>query len=137
MKQVINGRLYDTDTAAKIGTHKKKHNETLFQKKNGEFFILSEEDEDNSEIFPLATNDAQEWVGKNLPIEKYEEMFGEVDEGGAHIHMCISLTPDIAEVIKFRAGKAGVSVSTYIEKMITYFLPSQSTSLKKSPPSNS
>lgn len=50
MKKIINGRKYDTDTACCVGTIYKGRNkrdycyyeESLFQKKTGEFFLYGE-----------------------------------------------------------------------------------------------
>lgn len=101
MRKIINGRKYDTETATALGHAQsnvgrsdfKWWYETLYQKKNGEFFIHGEGNAASKyaercgdmwgcgeRIVPLADNEAREWAERNLTVTVYEAIFGEVDE---------------------------------------------------------
>ena len=101
MKKIINGRLYDTDTAKELaaidngyGAGNAFYSKTaLFQKKNGEYFIYGEggpmsEYGDSvgynrtwgCRFEPVDEFDAQKWVEKNCDGDTYIDLFGDVDE---------------------------------------------------------
>ena len=103
MKKIINGKRYDTDTAKKIGGYQYRYpsdfswfRETLYKKTTGEFFLHGEggaktlyrENIDNNawrggeKLIPLTVKSAMEWAEKNLSVDEYEEIFGEVSEDG-------------------------------------------------------
>lgn len=101
MKKIINRRKYDTDTATEIATYNNGKSytdfgyiiESLYRKKNGEFFLAGESGAfmryahvcaDNSVcggsgIVPLSVDEAKDWV-ENFANSKFEEIFGEVEE---------------------------------------------------------
>ena len=98
MKKIIDGRLYNTDTAREIdswdngfGATDFKHcSETLYKKKNGEYFlygsggamsIYSESCGNNewtggSTIIPLTETKAKKWAETKLSADEYIEEFG-------------------------------------------------------------
>ena len=101
MKKVINGKMYNTETAKEVGYWNNgcpRNNfnwcsETLYKKKTGEFFIygeggaLSKYSEaighaltGGESIVPISYKEAQKWAEKNLDGEDYEKIFGEVEE---------------------------------------------------------
>ena len=101
MKKIINGKRYDTDTAKFIGHAGYSHpsdldywSENLYVKKTGEFFIHGEggarsrygrQTSQNwwsggEKIRPLSLKEAQEWAEKYLDGDKYEEIFGKIEE---------------------------------------------------------
>lgn len=102
MKKIINGRKYDTETAKYLGgwcnglscSDFSYCSEDLYRKKNGEFFLYgdggaqsrySKMYEDGSigggyGIIPLTLERAKRWAESKLTCDKYEEIFGEVDE---------------------------------------------------------
>lgn len=101
MKQIINGKKYDTETAKKLGDYSNGRSrsdfafceEELYIKKTGEFFIygcggpLSKYSvpegngvSGDSKIIPLTENEAKKWAEANLSVDKYESIFGEVEE---------------------------------------------------------
>lgn len=95
MKQIINGKKYDTSTAKHCGTYM---NSKLYEhlidctslhcKKNGEYFlhnylVSAYENESfykNIAIVPLTEEEAKAWTEKHLSAEWYESIFGEVQE---------------------------------------------------------
>lgn len=98
MKKIINGKKYDTDTAECVGYWSNGYSgfqraeERLFRKKTGEFFLHGEggamtiysesygnEISGGNEIIPLSEEEAREWAERNLDVEEYEAIFGEVE----------------------------------------------------------
>lgn len=102
MKKIINGKKYDTDTAKEVGysnngllsTDIDYIEETLYQKKTGEFFLYGEggartkyadyRGEMSSyhgyKIAPLTVKEAKKWAEDHLTVDEYEGIFGEVEE---------------------------------------------------------
>lgn len=93
MRIIIDGRAYDTDKAVLIGFSQKKPNnelqyikETMYRKKNGEFFLYCEggaesmynsinkygEKISGEYIIPLSFEKAQEWLhNNNINLENF------------------------------------------------------------------
>lgn len=101
MRKIINGRMYDTETAKEICswsngyyTDFKYIEETLYQKSTGEFFIhgeggaasaYSKSCGSNSmcggqSIIPVSESLAKDFVERHGSVEDYENLFGKVDE---------------------------------------------------------
>lgn len=103
MKKIINGKMYDTDTAKKIGFRSNGGSwrdfshleETLFRKKNGEFFLFGEggamtkysvscgqnEWSGGEKIVPMTYEEASDWAERYLDADEYTAIFGDVSEG--------------------------------------------------------
>jgi hypothetical protein len=102
MKQIIKGKKYDTDTATKIYEYQNEYGysdfryviETLYIKKTGEYFLHGEGGAmskycqksgsnttcGGAEIIPLDRCEAFDWGSDNMPVDKFEAHFGEVEE---------------------------------------------------------
>ena len=96
MKKIIGGKLYDTETAIRIGecnngempTSFHYQSETLYRKKNGEFFLLIDGVPEKSSGYYITTckiekinlEHAKEWCELNLSGEEYMDVFGQVNE---------------------------------------------------------
>lgn len=102
MKKIINGKRYDTETAERVGGYDNglgqrdlAHlDEDLYRKKTGEFFIYGRGGAmtqyarscgDNTTcggvgIVPLSIEDAKAWVEEHCSADRYEEIFGVVEE---------------------------------------------------------
>ena len=101
MKRIVGGKKYDTDTAKYVGSDAYSTpgdfnwwEEALYRKKTGEFFLCAaggpatcyarrsgqNEWSSGEEIIPFTNEEAKEWVEKHLSGDKYEEIFGEVEE---------------------------------------------------------
>lgn len=102
MKQIINGKMYNTETARKVGTYWNGIScrdfnyveETLYKKKTGEFFLYGEGGANTGysksiglncwsggeEIIPFTERQAREFAEKKLEIEEYIACFGEPEE---------------------------------------------------------
>ena len=100
MQFIKNDKLYDTDTAEVIKmkseyTHRpypyadKEMCHSLYQKSNGEFFLLKEDYGtslgskwrlNKPTIKPLTEEEAKEWAEDNLSATEYINIFGPISE---------------------------------------------------------
>ena len=101
MKQIINGKKYDTETAKKVGSWSNGYSysdfssctEELYRKRTGEYFLygiggpMSKYSQSygnttsgGSQIIPMAEAEARTWAEEHLDGDEYEEIFGEVEE---------------------------------------------------------
>ena len=101
MKKIIDGKLYNTETATHLGSYwnglSKRDfrycEETLYRKKNGEYFChgsggamtcyASRHGDTRSEgemIVPMTEAEAKRWAEDYLTVEEYIAAFGEPEE---------------------------------------------------------
>ena len=140
MKKIINGKVYDTETARELGSWSNmadrrdfaQFDEILYRKKTGEFFLYGEGGpatkyavaegtnswSGGSRIMPMSFSEARAWAEEHLDGDKYEEIFGAVTEDESRVQVCYSLSAAAVETIKRRAAEAGISASAYIESLI-------------------
>lgn len=139
MKKIINGKVYDTETATLCGEWDNGYYrndfhycaETLYKKKTGEFFIHGEghalskyaTHHGNSSgwgetIIPISYEDARQWTENHLSADEYEALF-EIDEDDeSRTRVNISLENSVIAKAKQDAGKLGLTVSEYISKLL-------------------
>lgn len=139
MKKIIRGKKYDTDTAELVGEYQYSYPgqfeyclEELYRKRTGEYFLygtggpLSKYRESvgrnewsgGEEITPLDLNDAKSWVEEHCDADKYEELFGVVEDDGEKVVTTISLSKPVAQILESQALEHRVSKSEWIEKLI-------------------
>ena len=140
MKKIIKGKVYDTETATELASYSNggtwrdfsHFEETLYRKRNGEFFLhgeggpmtrYAEAQGQNSwsggaRIMPLTYQEAQEWAEKHLDGDGYEEIFGPVVEDESRKTITLSLSGTAIETLRRRASEEGVSLSELVEKLI-------------------
>lgn len=101
MKRIINGKLYDTNTATFIGERSygipgdfAYFSESLYQKKTGEFFLYGEGGpmsrysvscgnnscSGSETIIPERDFDVKEWVAEHCDADTYIKLFRTVEE---------------------------------------------------------
>ena len=102
MQKIINGRMYNTNTATEIGWRENTANrgdysyyrEYLYRKKTGEFFLYGYGNaasgycqlnanilyEPGEKIIPISEEGAKTWVEQHCDIDTYIDLFGEVEE---------------------------------------------------------
>ena len=138
MKQIIKGRLYNTDTAKEIGCYRNGSiydahgfRETLYQKRTGEFFIHGEGGgfsgygrhcpdgwTSGEKIRLLSYEDARKWVEKYLSVDKYEAIFGVPSEDGEDVQLHVSIPERLMAALKNAAGANGESVTAYVTRIL-------------------
>ena len=139
MKKIINGKVYDTETAKLIGEFSQCENsenywciESLFQKKTGEFFLYGQggnaskyavSGKNNTwaggeQIIPLNYDAAREWAEDHLSVGHYAAIFGAIREDDTKSTLTLYLSVSAIERAKRAASQAGLSLSAYIESKI-------------------
>lgn len=140
MKKIINGKVYDTSTAKRLGEYEPSpyksdfhwFAETLYKKMNGEFFIHGEgnaaskysktvgqnEWAGGEKIIPLTYEEAQAWAEKHLDGDDYISIFGEPDEDDSKAQIHINLPVATIAKVKALAAKRGETVSGFINALI-------------------
>ena len=104
-------KRYNTDTALKVLTIE---GETLYRKRNGEFFLADEEG-----VTPLIYEQAKEWAGRTADRKTYDAFFGKVKEGKKVVRT-FSLSEGVIEVAKREAARTGKSLSDVVARAIIY-----------------
>lgn len=140
MKKIINGKVYDTATAQCVGEWSNGytrrvpmwHEEALFRKRTGEFFIYGEgghrsqyakevgtrQWSSGERIMPLTWDEARGWAEEKLSADEYEGIFGEVAEDETRQTLTVSLSAASIERGKRFAARSGISISAFIEMLI-------------------
>ena len=140
MKKIINGKVYDTDTAAKVGEWDNGKwddklyicEEVLYRKRTGEFFLYgyggpgskyavsigNSNWSGGEKIIPLTYEAAQKWAEEHLDGDKYETIFGEVIEDDSKTMISLYLANTKVEQYKRSAAKEGLSLTAYLQSML-------------------
>lgn len=141
MKKVLNGKLYDTNTAKCVGSWDNglygrdfnRLSEDLYRKRTGEFFLhgsggpltqYAEWHGDNERsggerIIPLSLEAAQEWAEERLTGEEYEAIFGEVEEGPENLYLG-GMPPEVAAKIRQEAKELGISLAEVVARRFAF-----------------
>ena len=138
MKKIINGKLYDTDTAKELGcdsySSPRDFNywcETIYRKRTGEFFLhghggpaskYAESCGQNTwtggeKIIPLNYKAAQEWVEEHLDADDYQQIFGDVTEG-EDVLISVKLPAATDSKLRRIASEKGISLTAVIVSLI-------------------
>ena len=141
MKKIIEGRLYNTDTAKELGVWASTWDyrdfnyvaEKLYQKRTGEYFLYGEGGpmskyaqscgqnswSGGEKIIPLSPEKAREWAEAHLDADDYAEIFGMPDEGSAEkVTICMQIPGDLDAIIRARAAEKGVSLTAYVVEVL-------------------
>ena len=141
MKKIINGKLYDTDTARRLGNYDNggswidfgHFEEMLYIKKTGEYFLYGEGGpmtryavatgtnswSGGERIMPLTYDEAAAWAEEHLDADAFVEIFGPVPEGDDKKTVTFYLPVDLINQLKRDAQRAGISLSTHVEQLLT------------------
>lgn len=144
MKKVINNKLYNTDTAKKLGTWENTRDyrdpgcisESLYQKRTGEYFLYGEggpmskyarsTSQNNwsggEMIMPLTVDKAREWAEEHLDADEYAEIFGEPDEGATLENLYVQLPTDLMARMRRDAAECGYSLREYVEHALRVYM---------------
>ncbi len=133
MKKVINGKLYDTDTAKFLGDfdNGKFTNdfsylyEGLYQKRTGEHFLHCVGGElttyHGSLIKPLTYEEAKKWAEEHLTGDEYVAIFGEPGEDD-NARLSLHLSAAAVARLKREAAIRGWTISAVVEDLIAQSL---------------
>ena len=140
MKRIIDGRKYDTDTAEEVAeaSHGRKrdldyYEETLYRKRTGEYFLYGYghgasryakqacgDFGPGSDIIPLTYEKAREWAERELPVDEYESIFGEVSDGdeGEDVVLSVRVSPATRERLRRMAAESGRSQGSIVDDLV-------------------
>lgn len=143
MKKVINGKLYDTDTAKKCGEYEPNpyrsdfswYCESLYQKRTGEFFLHGDgnaaspyskscgqnEWSGSEAIKPLTYDEAKKWAEEHLTGDEYISIFGEPSED-ENARLSLHLSAAAVARLKREAAIRGWTISAVVEDLIAQSL---------------
>lgn len=124
MRKVINGKVYDTETAHEVGYWyngwggNDYRSTTLYRKRTGEYFVHCQRGEfDYSEVIdPMSFADAYDWASGHLEQDAFSDEFGLPDEDGEH-DLHVILTDAAWQAIARTAVEDGVTVRNVIERL--------------------
>lgn len=139
MKKIINGKVYDTDTARDMGGDSfgnyrdfSHWSGTLYQKRTGEFFLHGEggpmsryaetvgqnEWSGGEKIIPLSPAKAREWAEEHLSADEYEQAFGLPDEDAEDAVLYVKIPAALMAKLKTHAAERGESVTKIVNDML-------------------
>ena len=141
MKKVINGALYNTETARLIGTYSNggtwrdfsHFEENLYRTKAGKYFLHGEggpmtkyaksvgnnEWSGGEHIEPLTPAAAREWAEEHLTAEEYIKEFGEPEEAAdGREAINISVPAEIKRKLERLKSETGKSISQIIVDLV-------------------
>lgn len=141
MKKVINGLLYNTETAVVVGYRDNGRTErdfaycceTLYRKKTGEYFLHGEGHGNSrygvwhgnsggwgEEIRPYSPSDARQWAEENLTADEYSAEFGEPAESlTGKINITISVLQSTKQKLEQLRQDTGKSMSQIVDELVS------------------
>ena len=140
MKKIINGKVYDTDTASKLGVWWSSNDvrsfshceETLYRKRTGEYFLYgyggpmtkyARAEGQNSwtggeRIMPMSYDEARTWAEEHLETGEYEAAFGEVTEDESEYALYVKLPMPVADKLRRIASQQGKALRDVLVDLI-------------------
>lgn len=139
MRKIINGKLYDSDTAKSIGSDSYSNPrdfnywcEVLYQKRTGEFFLFGEGGPmsrysrsmgDNSwsggeQIIPLSYDKARKWAEEHLTVDEYEAAFGLPDENAEDVVLYAKIPAALMARLKEKAMTEKKSITETVTDIL-------------------
>lgn len=141
MKKIIEGKVYNTETATRVGEWSNEYycndfrfvSEELYKKKNGEFFLYGEggamsiyaEPEGNnswtggSAINPLTPKEAYDWTMEKLSASEFEKIFGAVSEDDTNHLLAVKLPNNTYQLLLSLARNNDKSIADIITELVT------------------
>ena len=141
MKKIIEGKLYNTDTAKEMGCWSNMADyrnfswycETLYQKRTGEFFLHGEGGpmtqyartiDQNSwsggeKIMPLSFDAAREWAEKRLDADEYAQIFGMPGEDADDVTWCLQVPAALDAKVRQLAADQQTSLAGLVIKILS------------------
>jgi hypothetical protein len=141
MKKVINGALYNTETARLIGTYSNggtwrdfsHFEENLYRTKAGKYFLHGEggpmtkyaksvgnnEWSGGEHIEPLTPAAAREWAEEHLTAEEYIKEFGEPEEASDDkVPLNLTILASTKAKLEKMKSETGKSISAIIDELV-------------------
>ena len=138
MKKVINGVLYNTETAKRIGSWDNGHyttdfaycSEDLYRSRSGRYFLHGDGGANSrygkrigndliggEDIIPMALAEAVKWAEEHLDGDAYAAAFGEPEDGKVYKGFKLSYAA-VRRLEEMQAERGG-TLSAIVEALIT------------------
>lgn len=140
MRKIINGKRYDTETAAEVGTWSNGYfgndfayeSETLYRKRGGEYFVYGEGGARSryaqargtnswiggERIMPISYAEAAKWAEEHLDADEYEAEFGEVPEDDNDVVLSVRVSAAAKTALDRAAAKTGRTRSEIVTDLL-------------------
>lgn len=141
MKKIINGKVYDTETALLVGRWDSGHSandfygvtESLYRKKTGEYFIHGDGGAKTQYakavgnswvggelIKPVTLGEAKEFAKEYLTSDEYEKEFGLPDDEDLADRKTIttSISLETKNTLELMRSKTGKSIGAIIDDLV-------------------
>lgn len=140
MKKIINGKVYNTETAQEAGSWSNhlsvrdfsRCDETLYRKRTGEFFLhgeggpmtkYAEPGNGNMRgpgetIRPLSFDEAREWAEEKLSAEEYEQIFGEISDDDTDCLISAIVKASSRDRLRRAVEKTGKTAGQILDELI-------------------
>lgn len=139
MKKIINGKVYDSETAKLVGhwnldesvTDFSWYEEDLYRKKTGEYFIHGSGNaaskyaehaygswEGGAAIIPLTFEQARDWAEEHLEADEYIAEFGDPGEGDEDVQILVKVSPRAKAILDELRSREGITLSQAVERFI-------------------
>ena len=102
MRRIVKNKVYDTDTAKRVGANTLTGTRTLYRKVTGEYFIYDKELTGSNAVLPMDYTVARNWAEKNLSKEDYKRHFKGKDN--KDVRTIIEFTPEAYAVLQRLRG---------------------------------
>ncbi|RVU97073.1 hypothetical protein EII22_09060 [Coriobacteriales bacterium OH1046] len=144
MRKIIDGRLFDTETAhmvceptSPVGMHDRGdfhyYEESLYRKRTGEYFLhgwggplspyaepYGRGSQSGERIVPLSPEQAREWAEGHMEVEEYEAEWGLPGEGDSRV-MTVTVSEAAYRAIKDRAAGDGTTMGAAVDEAIRIY----------------
>lgn len=144
MKKIINGRLYNTDTAKKVAewnnglavNDNSYYYENLYLKRTGEYFIYGQGNAGSKyrrpaygdsgawtpgeNIVPVSVKEAQRLVEKHLDADEYQSIFGKKDETGKTVISSAIPTGLYDELEKYSQTNQMTKTDVIVQSLLSF-----------------
>ena len=139
MKKIIKTKLYDTETAKKLGEFSAPcgrndihfYEETIYLKRTGEFFLYGSGNAGskynkscgqqwcgNEAIIPLTYEEAREWAEKHLDAGEYSTIFGEPAENAEKERLNVWISAQSMKKLRDIQAETGLTIGEIVEGII-------------------
>ena len=141
MKKIIQGKLYNTDTARKLAHWEsdltyndlKWSQEDLYRTKSGAYFIHGQGGAmsryaqpavgggwgSGELIWPIPLDEAQDWAEERLAADEYQDIFGPVDEASdTRERLNLYVGSDTKATLQRMSQEQGRSISQIVDDLV-------------------
>lgn len=125
MKKVINGKVYDTETAKEIGAWDNgiygsfdQVSEHLFRKRTGEYFLNRFDGYSGETIRKMTYEEARQWAEDRLDADAYLSEFDAVADDDSTVSVCYSIKASTRDLVEGECRKTGETRSAVIDRIV-------------------